>query len=204
MTHPGDDASAERLAPWLERLAAPEPAPGGGAAAAAALAIGAAVLAMTAGYAPETPERAQALDRAGRARTQALALADRDAAASAALVAAFRLPDSDAAVIARIDALRAAAATSLAVAHLGAPLSDPLAWLAAHGEPMLAPDVVVSGHTLAAAVRSAATTARSSVSACAAAGVPDEELAPLRAGIAAAHETADALDGVAHRVAAAL
>ncbi|MCC4907929.1 cyclodeaminase/cyclohydrolase family protein [Microbacterium sp. cx-59] len=208
MTHPGDDASTSPLAPWLERLAAPEPAPGGGAAAAVTLAIGAAVLGMTAGYAPAGADRTRALDLAAETRQRALVLADRDAAASAALVAAFRLPDGAAATAARAEALREATVTSLDVAGLGVPLPGPLAWLAEHGEPMLAPDVVVAGHTLAAGVRSAAVTARSNLTAATtvavAEGSPDETLAPLRARVAEAILAADALDAIARGVASAL
>lgn len=200
MTHPADDLSAGVLAPWIESLADPVPAPGGGAAGAVTIAIGAAVLGMTAGYAPEGSESRRAISLASRARQDALALADRDATASAALVAAFRLPDGAPSRAARAEALREAAAASLAVARLPLPLVDPLRWLAAHGDPMLAPDVAVAGRTLAAGVRSACATARSNLRAAAAAGVDDEALAPLRAAESDARRGAGFLDAVASRV----
>ncbi|MEV7693108.1 cyclodeaminase/cyclohydrolase family protein [Microbacterium sp. NPDC089189] len=202
MTRPADDRSADELGPWLERLAEPVPSPGGGAAAAVTIAVGAAVLGMTAGYAAEGDERRRAIALAARVRQDALAAADRDAAASAALVAAFRLPEDERSRAVRAGALREAATASLTVARLALPLVETLGWLAEHGDPMLTPDVVVAGRTLAAGIRSACATARSNLTA--AAGVDDGALAPLRTAESDARAAAGRFDAVASRVEDAL
>lgn len=184
------------MAAWLEHLAAPTPAPGGGAAAAVTLAIGAAVVEMAAGYAPAGSDRAAAIMAAARVRAAALSAAERDAAASARLVAAHRLPAAGSAGE-RAEALAEAMEASLAVASLAAPLVPPLRWLAAHGDGRLSPDVVVAARTLAAAVRSAAATARANVSAFPSEDAGGDDGRRAERGAVA---LADELDDLARRV----
>ncbi|MDX2377671.1 cyclodeaminase/cyclohydrolase family protein [Microbacterium sp. LRZ72] len=185
------------IASWLERLAATAPAPGGGAAAAMTLAIGAAVAEMAAGYAAAESHRTAALSAAADVRARALGAADRDAAASARLVAAYRLPDGDAADAERAGALAEAAGASLAIAAAAASLEPTLRWLAVYGDERLAPDVVVAARTVAAALRAAAATARSSLSALPAGNAARED--GDRAELDAV-TLADELDDLAGRV----
>ncbi len=87
------DLASARLDDWLAALAAPIPEPGGGAAAGVVIATGAALVAMTAGYAV-APQRDAVLADATRARRDALVAAEHDGRMSAALVAAFRRQDA--------------------------------------------------------------------------------------------------------------
>ena len=78
---------------FLDRLAAKQPTPGGGGAAAITAAIAAGLLAMAARY--STAQLADAASRAAHAdhiRTQVAALAEQDAHAYQAVLAAFALP----------------------------------------------------------------------------------------------------------------
>jgi methenyltetrahydrofolate cyclohydrolase len=88
---------------FTERVAARTPAPGGGAVAAMTAASAAALVAMAARFSDQPAGPAEAL----RARLEPLA--DADAAAYTAVLAAYRLPKDDAARRERIaDALRTA------------------------------------------------------------------------------------------------
>ena len=116
-------AMTETLEGWLERLASGEPIPGGGAAAAVNVAIGAAlvsmVCALTLGrprYAAHEAAIKAAQDRAAELRRLALSLADEDATAYAAVVAAYRLPKgTDAEQKARSEAVQQALALAAEV-----------------------------------------------------------------------------------------
>lgn len=83
---------------WLADLARHSPAPGGGAAAALCAATAAGLIGMVTAYTtgPRWADREarmrQLNDEAARLRAEALALADDDAAAFAAVGAAYRLP----------------------------------------------------------------------------------------------------------------
>ena len=93
----------ETVGAWLDRLASSEPAPGGGAAAAMNVAVGAALLEMVVNltlgkdaYRDYEEHAAHVLGEAGAVRAQATRLAEEDARAFTALMAAYRLPkDSD-------------------------------------------------------------------------------------------------------------
>lgn len=99
MTAPTDPVAAQRLEHFLEALASEQPTPGGGAAAAVSAALAAALTAMVvrlsldrAKYADFADLHAEALAASDAARARFLELADEDAAAYAAYLAARRLP----------------------------------------------------------------------------------------------------------------
>lgn len=145
---------------WMRALAAPTPAPGGGAAGALTLAAAAALAEMVAGYAPDD-RLAEPRAAAGRIRARALALCDEDAAASAALVAAHRLPDDAPDRRQRIAATTAdAAGTSVDLAETAASLLPILRLLRTAADARLLPDVAVGARLAAAAARAAAVNIR--------------------------------------------
>jgi methenyltetrahydrofolate cyclohydrolase len=89
----------QRIDEFLDRLGSDSPTPGGGAAAGVAGASGAALIAMVAnltidkqGYEAAWGRMREILPVAGAARDELLDLADRDAAAFDAVMAAFRMP----------------------------------------------------------------------------------------------------------------
>lgn len=200
MDIPEQHAARHAFAGWLDELAAPIPAPGGGAASAVVLAIGAAVTGMAVGYAPDGPDRERELRVTTTVRADAVALADRDAAASAALIAAFRMVDGETARAERARTLEEATWSSLAVAEAAAPLAATLDWVSGRGEPRLRPDVVVGARTTVAAVRSAAATARSNVASARDAGIDGAEIDRMTAALASAEHLADTLDAIAERM----
>ena len=90
---------AQTVGEWLDALASDAPAPGGGAAAAMNAAIGAALVSMVCNltigkpkYAAYAETMTHALAEATELRHRALQLADDDAAAFDAVVAAYKLP----------------------------------------------------------------------------------------------------------------
>jgi formiminotetrahydrofolate cyclodeaminase len=90
---------AQSIGGWLNELASSAPAPGGGAAAALEVAIAAALVEMVCNltigkgaYVDHEPLMIRARDRAEKLRSEALALADADAQAFAAVIAAYKLP----------------------------------------------------------------------------------------------------------------
>jgi len=90
---------AQTVPEWLDALASDAPTPGGGAAAAMNAAIGAALVSMVCNltigkpkYAAYAETMAHALAEATELRRRALQLADEDAAAFDAVMAAYRLP----------------------------------------------------------------------------------------------------------------
>lgn len=146
---------------WTRALAQSTGSPGGGAGAGLMLSIGAALTSMVAGYTEAEGDERGALDRirerARSLRNDALELADRDASASRAFGAAFRLepgPEREAAIS------RASLNAAKASAVLGKRAMDAvedLAWLAANGNPALVADVVVAFGALRATVGGART-----------------------------------------------
>lgn len=146
---------------WTRALAESTGSPGGGAGTGVMLAIAASLASMVAGYTetvgPGQGELARVRARARSLRQDALRLADRDASASRAFGAAFRLEpgtERDAAISrASIDAARASAVLGRrAIVAVG-----DLAWLAAHGNRALVADVAVAFGALRAAVAGART-----------------------------------------------
>jgi formiminotetrahydrofolate cyclodeaminase len=87
------------ISDWLDDLASASPAPGGGAAAALLAATGAALVSMVANltignpkYAAHETHMVEVRDHVTALRKQALALAEADADAFSAVMAAYRLP----------------------------------------------------------------------------------------------------------------
>lgn len=158
------------LAGFLERLAARIPAPGGGAAAAVHAAQAAGLLGMVARYTdgPRYAADRELVDRiraeADTVRVEALALAEADATAFAAVAEAYRLPKGT-------DPERADRAATIAAALAGAAeppaavvaIADQLVRLAEQLLPVGNPNVVTDVAAAAEAARAAATTARVNV-----------------------------------------
>ena len=153
---------------FVERLGSSDPVPGGGSAAALAGAEAAAlvhmVVELTSGR-PAAAEHAETLAEIGDAaaawQAELVSLAERDAEAYAAVVAARRLPkDTDAgreARAARIaDALRGAIRVPLVVARAGSAVLGLAEALAPIGSRNAISDVGVAALLAVAAVRGAA------------------------------------------------
>jgi formiminotetrahydrofolate cyclodeaminase len=92
-------ASTQQLGAWLGKLGSADPAPGGGAAAAVMASLAAALVEMVCNVSAGKPDLAgheqhlaQVREAARELRAGSLALADHDAAAFTALLAACRLP----------------------------------------------------------------------------------------------------------------
>jgi formiminotetrahydrofolate cyclodeaminase len=149
------------------RLASREPIPGGGSAAALAGAMGAALVAMVAelsiGRADASVHQAQLHDLRDSAvarQSALLDLAEEDAAAYAAVVAARRMPKEDeAARAARARILRttmvAAAEVPLRTAQVAAEVLDMARRIAPIGNPNAVSDAGVAAQLASAAVRGA-------------------------------------------------
>lgn len=108
---------------FLDSVASAEPTPGGGSAGAVVAAMGAALLAMVArltsgrsGYENVSAQMRDVAERADAERAAFIVLADRDAEAFDAVMAAFKLPKSDEAErSSRSSAIQAAFAGAAAV-----------------------------------------------------------------------------------------
>jgi formiminotetrahydrofolate cyclodeaminase len=150
------------------RLATSEPVPGGGSASALAGAMGAALVAMvvelTSGR-PEAADHQAELDRIGSASAarwrELLELADRDAAAYAAVVAARRLPrgteqERSARASSIVEATRLATRMPLATAVAASAVLDLAVTVAPIGNRNAASDAGVAAQLAAAALRGAA------------------------------------------------
>jgi len=151
----------DTIAAYLDRLAARVPAPGGGAAAALHAAQAAALLAMVARYSDGERYDAEMMSRiAGEAdvlREDALALAEADAAAFAAVAEAYKLPreteDRSASISAALADATRPPADVVRIAVLLIRLAEELLTAGNHG---MITDVAAA----AAAVRAAAVTSR--------------------------------------------
>lgn len=148
------------VAELLDRLAARQPAPGGGAAAALTTAMAAGLVGMAARF-----STAQLIDAAGRAahadrvRDQVAALAEQDAEAYQAVLAAFALPrEPDPEVRNRQirRTLERAARVPMHVAEAASGVAVEAVQLAERGNPNLRGDAVTAALLAAAAARSAA------------------------------------------------
>jgi len=137
---------------WLETLASDAATPGGGAVAAIGAATGAALVAMIArltvrraGFEDVAGRMAEIVGEADRERGDLLALADRDAEAFGAVMAAYRMPKDDEEQKAeRLKALQAglehAAEVPLLVARRAVYLMGLAEEAIAHGNPNAASD----------------------------------------------------------------
>lgn len=203
--HDPSSLSAVPIGRWLERLAAPVPDPGGGAAAGLVIGVGAALVSMAARYVTPDSNSAAVVTAADGAREAALLAADADALMSAALVAAYRLPDDCAERAHRIcEASLHAAESSGRLVEIAASLLEPLRWLQKFGEQRLAPDVAVAARLLAAGIRSSAVNIRCDTTAAEAVGASATALARLRETEGWTHDIAGELDALAGDVTAGL
>jgi formiminotetrahydrofolate cyclodeaminase len=157
---------------FVDRLASDEPVPGGGSASALAGALAGALLSMVCRlsldrpkYEPYRSSIERALEVGERARRSLLALADEDAAAYAAFVAARKLPrdtpDEEAARAAATQAAaRRASEAPLAVARECARLMEAIGAVAGRSNLNAASDIEVAARLCAAAARGAAANVR--------------------------------------------
>ena len=139
---------------FLDQLAARTPTPGGGGAAAVTGAMAAGLVAMAARFsARQLPEAADLADQADELRRRAADLADLDAQAYTAVLAALRLP---AEAGQRREALEGAAVVPLEIAEIGARVGQLAVRVAEAGNPNLRGDAVTGAVLAAASARSAA------------------------------------------------
>ncbi|MGH3669253.1 MAG: cyclodeaminase/cyclohydrolase family protein, partial [Pseudonocardiaceae bacterium] len=155
------------VAQLLDRFAARQPTPGGGGAAAITAGVAAGLLAMAARF-----SSAQLIDSAGRAahadrvRGQVVALAERDAEAYQAVLAAFALPrDPDPDVRRRQirRSLDRASRIPAEIAELAGGVATEAVQVAERGNPNLRGDAFTAATLAAAAARSAAELVRINV-----------------------------------------
>lgn len=149
---------------FLESMGSGDPTPGGGAAAALAGATGAALIAMVGRLTLGKPgfedleERMRALvGRADEARTDFLALADRDAEAFEQVMSSFRMPkESDVEKASRAQAIQVglehAAGAPLEIARRAVDLMELAEDATALGNPNAASDGMTAAGLLVAAV----------------------------------------------------
>lgn len=155
------------VADLLDRLAAKQPAPGGGGAAAITTAMAAGLVGMVARF-----STAQLIDAGGRAahadrvRNQVAALAEQDAEAYQAVLAAFTLPrEPDPEVRNRQirRALERAARVPTEIAEAASGVAVEAVEVAKRGNPTLRGDAVTAALLAAAAARAAAELVRLNV-----------------------------------------
>jgi methenyltetrahydrofolate cyclohydrolase len=138
------------LAGFLDEVGAKTSAPGGGAVAAVAVSLAAALTEMAAQFSGKQWDRAdEAVTRARELRTRAMPLAEADAEAYGAVIAARGTPDYD-------DALSRAADVPLTIAQAAADVGELAAELAARGNPNLRGDASTAALLAEAAARAAA------------------------------------------------
>jgi formiminotetrahydrofolate cyclodeaminase len=151
----------------LNRFAAKQPTPGGGGAAAITAAMAAGLLGMAARF--STPQLIDAAGRAAyadRVRDQVAALAERDAEAYQAVLAAFALPrqpDPDVRSRQIRRALERAAQVPAEVADVASGIAVEAVDLAERGNPNLRGDAFTAATLAAAAARAAAELVRLNV-----------------------------------------
>ena len=155
------------VAELLDRLAAKQPTPGGGGAAALTAAMAAGLLGMAARF-----STAQLIDAAGRAahadrvRTQVAALAEQDAEAYQAVLAAFALPREPDPQVRRRQirrTLERAARVPTEIAEAASGVAVEAVELANRGNQNLRGDAFTAAVLAAAAARSAAELVRLNV-----------------------------------------
>ncbi|MEJ3657534.1 cyclodeaminase/cyclohydrolase family protein [Actinomycetes bacterium KLBMP 9759] len=138
----------------LEAVAARTTAPGGGAAAALATGLAAALAAMAARF---SEGQDAAASRADDLRARVVPLADADADAYGAFMAALRLPKDDPGRRAAVAAAReAASAVPAEVTEIAGQVAALGAELAEHGNPNLRGDALAAVELAAAAAATAA------------------------------------------------
>jgi methenyltetrahydrofolate cyclohydrolase len=161
---PADDILAAPLGDVLGHIASEVPSPAGGSAAAIAVALGAGLTAMCARNSRETWAEARgATAQAEALRSRIEPLAQADAEAYEAALAAFRLPEMLEPEVRNATlgvALERAAAVPLAIAEVGADVADLAALLAEHGNPEMRGDAAAGALLAEAGTRAAANLVR--------------------------------------------
>ena len=159
------------LADFAQRLADKVPTPGGGAVAAVTLAHGAALGAMVlrytvgrANFAAHEAANTATLAELDAMRAQALALADRDAAAYAHLSSLWKLPEGDATRVREYaPAVQEAIDAPLAIVQLAARACELLHALPARTNARLGSDLVIAANLAALAADAAAWNVRANL-----------------------------------------
>jgi formiminotetrahydrofolate cyclodeaminase len=146
------------LADYLDQVAAATPAPGGGAVAATAVALAAGLAAMSAGLSRrQLPDAELLVERTRELQEKAKPLAQRDAAAYGAVLAARALDADDPTRSTAVrEALSAAADVPLEIAAVGVAVLDVAADVVRRGNPNLKGDALTACLLAQAAVLSAA------------------------------------------------
>jgi len=147
---------------FLDALSATTPDPSGGGVAALAVALAAGLCVMTAGLsARQLPEAPRLAEQARRLRDRAAPLAQADAEAYRAVIAALRARDPAAPGEPRMAAaLSQACVVPMEVAEIGAELAAVAAAIAAGGNPNVRGDAVTAALLAAAGSRAAAALVR--------------------------------------------
>jgi formiminotetrahydrofolate cyclodeaminase len=159
------------ISEWLDDLASAAPAPGGGAAAALLAATGAALVSMVTNltignpkYADHEPRMVEVRDRVTAIRQRALDLAEADAAAFTAVIAAYKLPkDADGRAETIQRSLVAAARVPLELAGLAADVIHAAESVLDGSNANVLSDVAVAADSARAALTSAAYNVRINV-----------------------------------------
>lgn len=155
------------VAELLDRLAAKQPTPGGGGAAAITAAMAAGLLGMAARFSTAALiDAASRAAHADRMRTQVAALADQDAQAYQAVLAAFALPRQPDPQVRRRQirqSLQRAAQVPAQIAEIASDITIEAIELAKRGNPNLRGDAFTAAVLAAAAARSAAELVRLNV-----------------------------------------
>ncbi len=153
----------ESIGDWLEALASSAPAPGGGAAAALEAAMAAALLEMVCNltigkpaYAEHDETMTAVRDRATSLRSHALELAQEDANAFGAVIAAYRLPkETDDEVASRMREIQRALVAAAEVARSTADVAIQILDLVETVVPLGNINVISDGAAAAGAARAA-------------------------------------------------
>jgi methenyltetrahydrofolate cyclohydrolase len=156
----GTSYLGQQLGDFIDLVASREAAPGGGAVAAVTVSLAAGLVGMAARLSErQVPDSASLVTEAERLRRRSERLADEDAAAYRAVLAAYRAARSDATSKAHEDieaALDGAARVPLEMARLAAETAVLGARLALEGNPRLRGDATTAVLLAQAAARSAA------------------------------------------------
>lgn len=165
----------DTLGAFLDRVADRQPAPGGGAVAAIAVSLAASLVVMTARFsvglmdAREVGSGGRFVDEAEALRVRAAALADDDAQAYGAVIAAYALARESADASVGQQAIRTAMVRAteipLEIASVGAETARLAALLVSEGKQDLQGDAVTALLLAAGATRSAAQLVRINVAA---------------------------------------
>lgn len=146
------------LGRFLDAVAAPDPTPGGGAVSAVAVGLAAALAGMAAGFSSDQlPDAPAVAARAQELRARAAPLAEQDAAAYSAVLAALARPKDDLGRLVAVgEALSRAADVPLEIAGIASAVVELAERLEREGNPHLRGDATTARLLAAAAVRSAA------------------------------------------------